>query len=56
MKWMGERGGGGEWMGNERTFADFDSLDGLVVHGSGALLDEPVTFDAEVEYLVPLNR
>lgn len=52
---MGEREG---WRGmdGERTFADFDSLDGLVVHGSGALLDEPVTFDAEVEYLVPLNR
>lgn len=39
-----------------RTFGDFDPFDGLVVDGSGALLDELVALDAEVEDLGTLDR
>ena len=55
------QGGGGFLAGEERdegqlrTFGDFDSFDGLVVYGPGALLDELVALDAEIEYICTLH-
>ena len=47
----GQRGGGGGRGKAGRTLADLHALDGLVVHRAGALLDELVALDAQVEHL-----
>ena len=39
-----------------RTFGDFDPLDGFVVHHAGALFDELVALDTEIEDVCALHR
>ena len=41
--------------GHLRTFGYFYALDGLVVHGGGALLDELVAFDAKIKNFSALS-
>ena len=47
-------GSGGD-EGAARTFGDFDAFDGLVVHCAGALFNELVAFDTEIEDICVLH-
>ncbi len=63
-KWEGEKRGNSKKKINQnrswrrrtaRTFGDFDPFDGLVVHRAGALFDELVAFDTEIEDICALH-
>jgi hypothetical protein len=41
---------------DQRTFGDLDSFNRLVVYGAGALFDELIAFDAEIEDVRALHE